>query len=204
MAAKRARELNGNGKGPKDELTFSSGITVKMLPFPAGMWEEINITAFEKFPDVPPPKKTINVLGGTEEIDDLENPAYKADMEKVGRERTGLLLEAILDICPQLNLAEWEPRIKRLEKYTRPFSTDTDERRIEFLTRYVLRTKSDYENLMLSAVSQILVDDPEVSARIQYFQSKVEGAAASYTDAPGAPEGQRLEVPQEGTDSQGG
>lgn len=196
MAGKRVRELNGNGK-----LTFSSGITVEMLPFPAGMWEQVNAKAFEDFPDAVPPKKVVNVLGGTEEIDDLENPQYKAEVEKVGRERTGLLLEAILDICPQINLTEWESRIKRLEKYTRPFSQDIDERRIEFLTRYVLRTKSDYENLMLSAVSQILVDDPEVSARIQYFQSKVEGAAASYTDASGATEGVGLEVSQESTDT---
>ncbi len=202
--AKRVRELNGNGSRPKDELTFSSGITVQMLPFPAGMWEEVNIKAFEDFPDPSPPKKTVNVLGGTEDVDDLENPQYKADVKKVGEERTGLLLEAILDICPQLDLSQWEPRIKRLEKFTRPFSEDVDERRIEFLTRYVLRTKTDYENLMLSAVSQILVDDPEVSARIQYFQSQVEGAAASYTDAPGAPEGQRVEVREEGKDSQGG
>jgi len=186
MAAKRVRELNGNGK---NELTFSSGVTVKMSPFPAGMWEEINITAFERFPEAVPPKKTIEVLGGTEEIDDLENPDYKAQVKRVGEERSGLLLEAILDICPQLDLTEWEARIKRLEKYSRPFSDDPDERRIQFLTRYVLRTKSDYENLMISAVSQILVDDPEVSARIKYFQSQVEGAAASYTDAPGAPEG---------------
>jgi hypothetical protein len=187
MAAKRVRELsNGNGK---NELTFSSDVTVKMLPFPAGLWEEINIKAFENFPDPVPPKKTVNVLGGTEDVDDLDNPDYKADVQKVGQERTGLLLEAILDICPQLDLTQWEPRIKRLEKYSRPFSDDPDERRIEFLTRYVLRTKTDYENLMISAVSQILVDDPEVSARIKYFQSQVEGAAATYTDAPGAPEG---------------
>jgi hypothetical protein len=160
-----------------------------MLPFPAGLWEEINIRAFQDFPDVVPPKKTIEVLGGTEEVDDLENAQYKADVKRVGEQRTGLLLEAILDICPQLDLTEWEPRIKRLEKYSRPFSDDPDERRIEFLTRYVLRTKSDYENLMVGAVSQILVDDPEVSARIQYFQSQVEGAAASITDAPGPTEG---------------
>lgn len=184
--AKRVRELNGNGK---NGLTFSSGITVEMLPFPAGLWEEINIRAFEDFPEPIPPKKTVEVLGGTEDIDNLDDPQYKADVKKVGEERTGLLLGAVLDICPQLNLDEWEPRIKRLEKYTRPFSDDPDERRIEFLTRYVLRTKADYENLMLAAVSQILVDDPEVSARIQYFQSQVEGAAASYADAPGATEG---------------
>lgn len=190
----RARELNGKN----NELTFSSGITVEMLPFPAGMWEEINIKAFEQFPDPIPPRKTITVLGGTEEVEDKEEPAYKADVEKVGKERTGLLLEAVLDICPQLDLARWEPRIKRLEKYTRPFSDDPDDRRIEFLTRYVLRTKTDYENLMLSAVSQVLVDDPEVSARIQYFQSQVEGAAAPYLDASGAPEGVGLEVPSAG------
>jgi hypothetical protein len=190
--AKRVRELNGNN----NELTFSSGVTVDMLPFPAGMWEEINIKAFEQFPDPVPPKKTIKALGGTEEVDDLEDPEYKASVEKVGKDRTGLLLEAVLDICPQLDLVKWEPRIKRLEKYTRAFSEDPDDRRIEFLTRYVLRTKSDYENLMLAAVSQILVDDPEVSARIQYFQSQVEGAATPYLDAPGASEGERVEVSQ--------
>lgn len=198
--AKRVRELNGNGK---NELTFSSGITVLMLPFPAGMWEEINVKAFQDFPDPVPPTRTIKVLDGTEEIEDKENPTYKADVDRVNKERTGLLLEAILDMCPQLDLTEWEPRIKRLEKYSRPFSADPDDRRIEFLTRYVLRTKTDYEHLMISAVSQILVDDPEVSARIEYFQSQVERAAATYVDAPSADEGQRVEVPQESKGAEG-
>lgn len=202
MASKRARELNGNNKN--DEITFSSGITVEMLPFPAGLFEEINIRAFQEFPDPIPPRKTIEALGGTEEIDDLDNPEYKAAVKRVGQERGGLMLEAVLDICPQINLSQWESKIKRLEKYTRPFSEDVDERRIEFLTRYVLRTKPDYENLMYTAVARVLIDDPEVSDRIKYFQSNMEGAVASYTDAPGSSEGQRLEIPQTSEDAKSG
>lgn len=195
--AKKARELfNGNGV---DELTFSSGITVQMLPFPAGLWEELNIKAFLDHPDPVPPKKTVTVLGGTEEIDDLDNPEYKAKIAQVAQARTEMVLEAVLDICPQLDLTPWEPRIKRLEKYSRPFSEDPDDRRIEFLTRYVLRIKADYENMMVSAVSKLLIDDPEVAARVQYFQSQMERAAATYLDASGAPEGERVEVPQAGS-----
>lgn len=185
MAKQRVRELNGNGTG-SEEITFSSGVTVTMLPFPAGLWQEINIKAFRDYPYPPPPKKVIKALGGEEEVDNLEDPAYKAAVLEVDQKRNSLLLEAILDVCPQVDLAEWEPKIKRLEKYSDPFPEDPEDRRIEFLTRYVIRTKGDYEKLMVSAIAQVLIDDPEVAERVAYFQRQMERAAAPGADAPGA------------------
>ncbi len=49
--------------------TFSSGITGIILPFPALRFEKLQKAAIRKFPVPKPPKKTINVLGGTEEVD---------------------------------------------------------------------------------------------------------------------------------------
>jgi hypothetical protein len=185
--AKRARELlkNGNGAG-HDMVAFSSGIVVEMLPFPAALWQEINIRAFRDFPDPVPPKKQVKVVDGFEEVDNLDDPTYKAAVNETGQKRNELLLEAILDICPQIDLTPWESKIKRLEKYSDPFPEDPDDRRIEFLTRYVIRTKGDYEKLFVSAITQVLIDDPEVAERVSYFRGEMERATTPKTDAPGA------------------
>jgi hypothetical protein len=180
----KAREQRKNGQGPK-QVTFSSGVTVDMLPFPAGLWEEVNTKAFQDYPDPIPPKKTITVLGGTEEVDDLENEDYKAEVEKVKGQRAELLLRAILDICPQLDLSAWEGKIRRIEVYSPKFSNDPEDRKIEFLTRYVIRTDEDYTELMISAIEQTMIKDPEVADRIRYFRREMERATHPDLDAPG-------------------
>lgn len=159
------------------EKTLSSGVTVRVLPFPAGLWDKINSQIQADFPDPVPPKKTINVLGGTEEVDDLENPEYKqkALEAKTARDNASgkIIGEATLDLCVLVDLAPYEGAIKRLEKYTDKFPSDPDERRIRFLTEYAMRSRGDYEAVTFSAVTQMAIGDKEVAERVSSFQDNV-------------------------------
>lgn len=166
------------------------------MPFPAGLWERIHARAARDFPDPVPPKKTITVLGGVEEVDDLAQPDYVEAVRLANARRSNLLGEAVVDLCLQLDLEKWESEIKRIEKYTEPYPTDPDERRMRFLTDYALRTAGDYEAVMTIAVTQMTVTDPEVSERINSFQRQVAQSTGNGTAAPGADEVVRLDVQQ--------
>lgn len=180
------------------EKTLSSGITVRVLPFPAGLWDKINSQIQADYPDPVPPKKTIQVLGGTEEVDDLENPEYKQKALEVKTARDNangkIIGEATLDLCVQVDLAPYESAIKRLEKYTDKFPTDPDERRIRFLTEYAMRSRGDYEAVTFLAVTQMAIGDKEVAERVNSFQDNVARTATNDNGASGADEVIRLEV----------
>lgn len=180
------------------EKTLSSGITVRVLPFPAGLWDKINSQIQVDYPDPVPPKKTIQVLGGTEEVDDLENPEYKQKALEVKTARDNasgkVIGEATLDLCVQVDLAPYENAIKRLEKYTDKFPTDPDERRIRFLTEYAMRSRGDYEAVTFLAVTQMAIGDKEVAERVNSFQDNVARTATNDNGASSTDEVIRLEV----------
>lgn len=180
------------------EKTLSSGITVRVLPFPAGLWDKINSQIQVEYPDPVPPKKIIQVLGGTEEVDDLENPEYKQKALEVKTARDNangkIIGEATLDLCVQVDLAPYESAIKRLEKYTDKFPTDPDERRIRFLTEYAMRSRGDYEAVTFLAVTQMAIGDKEVAERVNSFQDNVARTATNDNGASSTDEVIRLEV----------
>lgn len=184
----KARELLSNGTGPK-QRTFASGVTATILPFPAGLFEDLQAKAFQDFPDPIPPKKKIKVVDGEEEIEDKENPDYKAAVQQAENGRYLMLLEAVIDLCIPLDLTPWETTIKRLEKYSSKFPDDPDERRIEFLTRYVLRGQADYLDVFTDAMAEMFLGDPEVAEKLKSFQDRVERPAASSNAPSGSPQG---------------
>lgn len=193
MAKGKARELLKNGTEP-EEITLSSGVVVSVTAFPVGLFEDLNIKGLELYPDPVPPKKAVATLGGDEMVDDLKNPAYISKKNEAANNRNNLLAEAILDLCVQVDLTPWESVIKKLEKYSPAFSSDADERKLEFLTRYALRGKPDYEVVTVSAMAQMIADDAEVAKRLESFRDQMERATASNNETPGAPEGQRVEA----------
>ena len=189
-----ARELLKTGP---EEIKLSSGVTVRVAPFPAGLWTALNARAFEKFPDPELPKKTIPVVDGTEEVDDLSNPEYLEAKAQAARDRNNLLGEAIIDLCIQVDLEPWEGTIGRLGKYSDEYPEDADDRRVRFLTEFALRTRADYEAVMVSATTQMMVSDPEVAQRLKFFRRQVAGAAPDDADAPGSAKEERVEVQPE-------
>ena len=184
-----------NGKGPikaGEEITLSSGVVVTVLPIPPGLIQQIQ----RDYPDLVPPKKTITVLGGTEEVDNLSDPQYKQGQATIERERNSKLGEAVVEFCLECDLSKYEPTIKRLEKIVSAYPTDPDERRVRFLLEYALKTVGDYSITQAIAIEQISFTDEEVRERIASFQTNLARAAANGTETPGADEGQRLEMEQ--------
>jgi len=189
MAKPREVKFIGESK------TLSSGVTVTVIPFPPGLLQRIN----SDHPDPDPPKKTIEVLGGTEEIDDLKDANYLAKKDEVTTQRNSLLGEAVIELCVELDLAKYAKEITKLERFTSPYPTDADERRMRFLQEYALRTRGDYEVVITSAITQIAISDEEVQERIATFQSDMALSSPNGHKASGANEVKRVAVEQSQT-----
>ena len=179
------RELLKSGP---EQITLSSGVTVTVSPFPAGLWWDLHARALEQHPDPEPPTKTIDVVDGTEEVQDLDNPDYLEALALANRERTNIQGEAIIDLCVDVDMEPYAATIKRVERYIGQAPKEDDERRVWFLTKYALRGRADYEAVMLAATAQLMTSDPEVANRLKSFQREVEGATDPDADAPGAAE----------------
>lgn len=184
----KAREAKQQFIG--ENKTLSSGVTVTVIPFPPGLLQRIN----SDHPDPVPPKKTIEVLGGTEEVDNLKDEGYLAEKDKVTQERNSLLGEAVIELSVEIDLAKYAKEIKKLERFTSPYPDDPDERRMRFLQEYALRTRGDYEAVITSAITQIAISDEEVAERIATFQTDMARSSPNGAKASGTDEVQRVEV----------
>lgn len=170
----------------ESEVTLSSGVTIKILPFPAGLYRKIQKKAMQDHPEPDPPQKTIEVVDGTEEIDDIENEDYQAALAAAQTARNNLLLEAILDLCVEVDMDRWQPVVKRLAHYDVDFPEDPIEQKIEFLNMYALRTRGDYELVTVIATAQTIASDPEVAERIKTFRGQMARTASNGADASSA------------------
>ncbi len=199
MAKRKSREL----KGEWEDFKMSSGVELRVRPFPIGIFEKINADMLGEFPDIEPPKKTIQVVDGTEEVDDVNNPEYIEKSKEIDSKRqhynSERILSYMLDFCIDVlpDIDHWESTIKRLEKHQGEFPTDLYDRRQEFLTSFAIVSKSDYEKLTFSTMAQSLIDDPEVAERLRSFQSNLEGSTNSNSDTPSSIEVERVEVESE-------
>ncbi len=185
-----AKAKEAQNKFIGESKTLSSGVTVVVIPFPPGLLQRIN----SDHPDPVPPKKTIKVLDGTEEVDNLKDEGYLAQKDEVTRERNSLLGEAVIELCVEVDLKPYAKEIAKLERFTSPYPDDTDERRMRFLQEYALRTRGDYENVITSAITQIAISDEEVQERIATFQSDLQRNSPNGTKAHGVDESLPLEM----------
>lgn len=169
--------------GP-EEIQTSSGVTVVVSPFPADLWNDIQAKALEDYPDPEPPTITIETVGDTtEETEDYDDPEYVAAMEEAQNARNSFIGEAILDLCVDVDLDAYQDKVNRLSKYT-DIPDDPDDRRITFLTKFVLRNRADYERVMVSATTQMAVSDPEVVERLNFFRGEMARKAPGEAEAP--------------------
>lgn len=200
MAKRKTREVENEF----ETFKMSSGVELRVRPFPIGIFEKINADMLEENPDIEIPKKTIKVAGKegdtTEEIDDINNPEYleklKVTSKKRERYSSERILAYMLDFCIDVlpDLDHWESKIERLEKHQGPFPDDLYDRRQEFLTSFAIVSKSDYEKLTFSTMAQSFIDDPEVAERMRNFQSNLEQSNNSSPDASGSIEIERVEM----------
>ncbi len=190
-------EKNGNYvlDGSFEEIVPSSGIPVKVTAFPASLWTRINLRAHDEYPDPDPPKKTIKVLNGTEEIDDINDQEYLGKKDKAEHERGRILGEAIIDLCVHLDVNEYKALIKRLEKHVgEKYPKDIDDLRVMFITEYVLKNSKDYEDVTWSAISQMMITDKEVADRLKFPEGDVARSTSANPDASGSNAIEQLEL----------
>ncbi len=166
------------------EIELSSGVRVRYGPFPGSLYWDIMARALEQYPDPEPPKKRVEVVDGFEEVEDTENPDYKAALAKARLARAGVLGEAVLELCVE-PVGDWESIVQRLEKkWAKDVPTDPTDRKVWFLSKYALRTPEDWQIISLvQRFSQI--QDEEVARRAEFFRGDVAGPESPGTDAPG-------------------
>ena len=158
-----------------EKVELSSGVTVQVAPFPAGLYNRLQTKSLEDFPDPEPPKKTIEVVDGTEEMDDLSDPAYLAAVEEARRNRLARFAEAIVEICVDLDLDQWQDDIKGIEKFTGKAPEGRGDLVAWFLENYGCRVSEDYAAITESAMRQTLISSKEVQQRVKFFRDDVEG-----------------------------
>jgi hypothetical protein len=173
------------------EYELSSGVTVLYGPFPHGLYWDIMSALLEEFPDPEIPKKTIQVVTGTEEIDDEENPEYQQALTEARLARWEKLRRASLDMCvePKGGLEQYEETIARVGAlYARePAPAEPADRKVWFLMKYAFRTPEDWKLIgKIQRFSQI--DDEEVRRRAEFFRRDLAGAEDPGADAPGPAE----------------
>lgn len=176
------------------EVILSSGVVINVTALAPKFLTRLQ----EDHPDPVPPKKSIDTLGGKEEVDNLTDPEYLEQKREVDTRRNTILLEAIIELCVSCDLSKYEGMIKRLEKFTSPFPADPDERRIRFLYEYALKTQLDYINIQATAIEEISVSEEEVRERMNSFQSNMAWSTANRSQASGVNEvvGVAVEQPQ--------
>jgi len=173
------------------EQELSSGVTVLYGPFPHGLYFDVMGRALEEHPDPEPPTREIEVVDGTEEVEDLDDPAYRAALEKARLARWNLLGEAALEMCVEVKggLGPWEPVIQRIaDKFSSdPLPEDPIGRKAWFLAKFAMRTRDDWKLIgKIQRFSQI--DDEEVRRKAEQFPGDVAGPEGDGADAPGPAE----------------
>lgn len=181
--------------------TLNSGVTIRIKPFSARLWDRIQQRGLNDFPDPVPPKKTIKTFDGEEVVDDFNNEDYLAEIDQIKSERdnfTGTLIaEAMMDLFIEVDLSKYTSEIKRLEKYVgEPVPKDETEKKIYFLENFAFTGRADYEKASTATMMLMTVGDSEVAKRIESFRSDVERAKGSRNGASGSNEIERVEVEQ--------
>jgi len=174
MASKAREALEKVESG--ESHVCSSGVRIWVRPIPALLLRRLEAKIAIDYPEPIVPKKTVEVLGGTEEVEDLNNAEYQEAKSAINIKRIELQGEAILDFCVDLDggIEAYASTIARIEKQLgETYPTDLEERRILFLTEYAIRNGSDWGFVFASAIEQTQVTDPEVSKRMDSFRDKV-------------------------------
>lgn len=201
--------MKKNGKGPNEiEIVdasrterLSSGVEVMVLPFSARLHDSIQSKAQEKFPDPKPPKKIIKVVDGSEEVDDVNNPAYLEEKQEAKTLRDNWvgqrIGENVIDTCLVVDLEPYKSVIERLAKsLEEPVPTDSEELKEFFLTNYALRGRADYERITSVSLALMAVGDKEIAARMDSFRREMARPTDNNPQTPGPNETIRLDLEQ--------
>jgi hypothetical protein len=154
----------------------TSGIKIWVRPIPSQLWRRVLAKVEKDHPYESVPKKTIKTVDGTEQVDNPTDPHYLEKKRAIDEARINDQGEAIIDYCVDVDggIEQYDSKIARIESRTdEAYPTDLEDRRIQFLTEYVIRSAGDWQFLFASAIGQTQVTDPEVSARMDTFRDNV-------------------------------
>lgn len=195
MAKRKTRAVEENF----EEITLSSGIRVRVTAFPVYLHRKIERKIEDEFEIPDPPLKTVKTVDGEETVEDPNNPDYLAEVEQIKRQRNNrkaeLLGEAVCDLSVEVvtDEDEVEQIIRRVEKYTQPFPQDPNDRRVEFLTSFAIKTTDDYQALITTSINLMVrtqvTTKEEVDKEIESFPGDLEGIETPETNSPGVTEG---------------
>jgi hypothetical protein len=178
------------------EYTASSGVVLRVLPMPYRLLRRYQQYALAQWPDPDPPTREIATVTGPETVDDERDPQFLAAKAEATQRRNEYLSERTLEDCVPLDLTPHEPQIKRLERTTgEAYPADVFERRVKFLSEWVLRTKQDFEAVTALAVGQAVVGDEEVERLLATFRRAMARRSGADAVPPGADEAERVVVP---------
>lgn len=176
----------------EERYTFSSGVEVVFRPFPLGLKDKIEKQAKERFTKPIPPKQEIEVADGKEVIDNEDDPDYLTALFEYDNEVKQYVAEKItyftMEFCVEILDWEevWKKKLPRIKHYI-DFPEDGDEEDIKicFLESFAVTSERDYNACITIPLSLSLIDNSEVSKRIESFRSNMAGAESTEDEAPG-------------------
>lgn len=172
------------------EHTFTSGVTCKVLAFPALRFEKIQKKAMELFPLPKVPKKRIKAAGGDEVIEDVNSPDYVAKKKAVDKQREEWIGQRILNIaardCLEIDVNDFEDEIKHLEAdLDQEYPTNPLDRKVEFVKDYILRSPLDFINIVKITQKLMAISQEEISTQVDdIFRGEMARATGNGTQNP--------------------
>lgn len=152
--------------------------TLRVLPFPPGMYDAINNDVLEEYPMPDVPMVEVKSFAGSDDAPELmaddKNEEYLAEVAAVEATRTRVVAEKILgfvlnECLEVVDVNKMNRDIKRLTKYT-SYPDDEQERVIKYVSTYILTQQAHYSRVIKSSLKMTVAGNEEVEARIDSFQ----------------------------------
>lgn len=171
--------MNKNGTENYELKTLGTGVEIKILPFPAALFDSLQEQAARQYPTPEPPEKTIDTFAGEEKIRDTEDPDYQREKKAIETLRDNWISEKVLTIVLDLCIfptskKDLENGLAKLTKYGLELPEDEDDRRVAFLKDFAIRTKLEYSDIILKSLRLTVVGDEEVADKLKSFQDSLE------------------------------
>ena len=163
--------------------------TVRVTPFPTGLFEKLASQSEQKFPYPAVPEKEIETFGENEIIQDTEDEEWLKQKKLIDEQRKKysgtIVFQYMLDSCLEvLGYDQMLKKIKRLEKIGIEF--DPDNLQGDFITSHLVRTQSEYTMLITDSLGLTIIGDQEVAERLNSFQDNMERQRTVNIDPSGS------------------
>ncbi len=159
--------------------------TLRVYPFPPGMYDAITSNILAQHPDPEVPKIKVASFAGSdedeekmEEMDDYDDPEFVKARDEITKVRetalAEVILEFILEECIEvIDTKKMKSDIKRLSKFV-TYPDDEIEALSMYVTTYLLSTEVDYSKIITTSLKMTVAGNKEVGERLDSFQDRVQ------------------------------